>query len=156
MKTLVLTKKELDNLPKEVQDQIMAVCNARKNEISELKSRVNSLKYKSIDYRYDIEKVDRTEGENNLIFDIWQKTDGEQWGNCAGRKYEIRIGKKYIRVDIEFYATNNSGSHWSVYLSSSKLAEILDLLEESEKSEEIDADNIISIACYRLKNAVES
>jgi hypothetical protein len=166
MKTLILTKKEIDSLPKEVQDQVMNVYNNRQNEISLLKKRVKELKCNSYNVRDDVNliSITRTGIEAILYFDIWHKTGGEQWGNCSGRKYEIRIGRKYIRVDIEFYATNNnnSGSIESVYISESKLAEILDLLEEAQnfdKSDvlgEVDFDRVVLIAANRLQSALHS
>jgi len=153
MKTLILTKKELDSMPMDVQNKVIEIYNERKTSISELKSRIKNLKYKSIVYRSDIEKIVLNNTNDNILnFDIWEKTDGEQWGNCFGRKYEIRLGRKYIRVDIEFYRTNSSGSDTSKYISELKLSEILDLLEEAFLSNEVDQNRLSSIAANRLQN----
>jgi len=161
MKTLILTKQELDSLPKEVQDQIMNVYNARSSEISELKSRIKSLPFMVVSYRSDHNTIEDTRNdEENLTFRIWEKTAGEEWGNNAGHEFQFRVGRKYIRMDISSWATNRSdydcGSH---YISVSKLSEILDLLEEAysqDEEGEVEKDRLLSIACSRVENLMPS
>lgn len=161
MKTIILTKNELETLPIEVQEKIMDVYNNRQNEIKTLKERINKLKYKSFSYRDDrnsIEDFSELEEKNILVFEIWQKNAGEQWGNCSGNKYSIKLGNKFIKISGYHFCTNQQDFDISeIEISTSKLSEILDLLEEFERNEnEIDSDKILKIAISRFSNLVEN
>jgi hypothetical protein len=153
MKTIILTKAELDSLPSDVQEKVMKVYNERENTISELKTRIKNLPFREIDYRTDNNDISaEVKGGENLKISLWEKTGGEEWGNCAGSNYTFRLGKKYIRMYIESFATNRM--NWdgpTVTLSAAKLAEIIDLLEEAYKSEETDKGHIVSIVASRIK-----
>ncbi len=150
MKTLLLKKQELDKLPAETQNQILNIVKERENSIDFLKKRIKNLETNSVTYREDINQIRKLDKENNLTFDIYRKTEGEQWGNCEGNRYVIRIGSKYIRIDREHYITNSTDWDTSFYISINKLSEILDLLEEAEKSNEVDKDKMYIIACHRV------
>jgi hypothetical protein len=160
MKTLILSKKELDGLSKEAQQEVMAAYNSRANELKELKARIKAFPFKLISYREDIGMLDDLRiGGKNLTFRIRRKTGGEQWGNSVGREYEIRIGHKYIRVDGTGFCTNSPD--WDIgsfYISASKLGEIVDLVEEAMNMEDVyspDATAILKIAVNRMSSLVD-
>lgn len=156
MKTLILKKSELDKLPEDCQKQITQLFKDTEISIKELKARIAKLKYPFIDYRSDIGEIEaRDETPNgvkyeNLVFDVWHKTEGEQWGNCEGFKFTFRLGRKYIRVDVYHYCGQRNFAE-SKYLSEAKLSEILDLVEEAEVcKDEIDSGRIYQVAAQRL------
>jgi hypothetical protein len=166
MKTIILTKAELDSLPKEVQEQVMGVYNAHENDLLDLKDRVSKLKFNSISYRDDLNKVDSLEKtqEPDILFNIWQKTGERQWVNCSGKKcssfsskkYTVRIGRKYIKINGYYHNTDRPDRDLKeITISADKLEEIISLLEEAERNtDEVDADQIRKIAINRFKNLV--
>jgi transposase len=158
MKTIIMTKGELDKLSPETQKEIFDAYNAREIEISDLKERVKALPFQFIDYRTDTDTIANEKTDDHLTFNCWRKTAGEQWGNSDDFNYTFRIGKKYIRLYMEFSTSdhnNQAGFERELGVSVNKFDEILSLVEEAYNSEDVaDKNQLISIAATRVESLV--
>ena len=121
--------------------------------IEQLKERIKNLKTNQFTYRCDINQIISQEKKgSNLVFDIWEKTAGEQWGNCRGNKISIKLGNKFIKCEAIYYNTNFPDSKLKEkILTNEKLNQIITLIENSEKEEHyIDKEEFLKQAINKV------
>ena len=152
MKTVIITKQELDAMPAEISACITTVLAERKATIAQLKERIANLPYQEINYRTDVDQLQAESPNENLVIDLWEKTAGEQWGNSAGWKYTFRLGRKYIRLYMEY---ENSSDYQldqvkQCGVSVNKMDEIVSLLEEAYSGDPVDKDQLLAIVVNRV------
>jgi len=131
-----ITEKMFRELPVEVQQAIESKINERVESVANLKERTGKLKVNVFRYRTDTNQVTsaKRDDEFYLVFDQYHKTAGEQWGNCAGLEITVKSGAKYINCELEHYRTDEKNYSESKTILPSKLAEIIDLLELADNS----------------------
>lgn len=146
-----LTNKEFDFLSETAKAEIAELIKHRETTIAGLKKRIESLSYHNIDYRSDNNDLELSDDNSFLIFKIWEKTAGEEWGNCAGREIQIKVGTKYTRAEIEFFATNSQTSYSTEYIDLEEIDKLVYLLEDAFGYEnEVDRDKLIISACKKI------
>jgi len=149
MKTL--TNKEFDFLSESAKAEIDGLIKHRETAITGLKKRIESLPYHNINYRPDNNDLELSDDNSFLIFKIWEKTAGEEWGNCAGREIQIKVGRKYVRAEIEFFGTNSQSSYSTEYIDLEEIDKLVYMLEDAfEHETEVDRDKMIISACKKI------
>ena len=125
----------------------------KEESVKVLKKRIGKLPYLFISMRDDQSSIEDLSYAEKLTFRIWEKTEGENWGNSMGTEFVFRIGNKYVRMDMACWSTGNHDfDSWS-YIPISGLSEIVDLLEEAAIEEDnIDRDKLLLKACSRVQN----
>lgn len=159
MKTLVLSVEDLKSLPIEMAEMLEKMIDAKEVNLQDLKTRIAALKSADIHYRSDHNVITSRRSSDNLKFSVWQKTEGEQWGNNRGYNYTIKIGRKYITATGEGFRTNESD--WdkpNISISAAKLANIVSLLElaENPETDEDDVDQLTIKAVNQFRGLVEN
>lgn len=154
MNTIILTPNQFKDLSESAKNEIVSIIGLQDRTIAALREKVGRLKYNYFDYRNDIEEITFEHSDGLILkFDIWRKTAGEEWGNCSGTKIELKIGRKYCRLDIEHYATNARGWDQSIDVNLSKVHDIVDILLQAEKEEnEVDVSRLQRIAASRIND----
>lgn len=146
-----LTNKEFDFLSESAKAEIKELIEHREVTIIGLKKRIESLPYHNIDYRADNNELELSDDNSFLVFVIWEKTAGEEWGNCAGREVEIKVGTKYARAEIEFFGTNTQSSYSTEYIDLKEIDKLVYLLEDAFVYEnDVDRDKLIISACKKI------
>lgn len=155
MNPIIISSSELQKMPKSLISKIKSF-QSDGNSCKELKARIKNLSFNDVDHRTDIKELDLTNNSEFLLrFDRWEKTNGEQWGNCAGKKITLNIGRKYARLEIESYRTNSNGSHWNESISLDQVNKIVKLLELSEvQGNEVDKEKYIRLASQEVIEAI--
>lgn len=112
--------------------------------MKELKERIKALKNQDFRMRTDNNEV-LSYPSDNLTFRFWEKTAGENWGNCKGVDYTISLGNKYAKMEVERFRTNEQSEYKTISIKKEKLIEILALIEEFEKEENETDKEVLSL-----------
>lgn len=171
MKARIITKLELEQLSKSARTELLSVLEKRETSILELKKRVAKLPFKRISYRDDISTVISTDTDDftfeyredfntvstdtdDFTFVMWRKTAGEEWGNRAGNEYIFQFGKKYIRIENNYWNTTDSTNYptETTYISLLQAGEIISLFERAcEADNDVDRDRLLSLAGQQIE-----
>ena len=155
MKTIIITKKELESLSDVSRNELLSIIEKRETTIAGLKDRVKKLSYKLVSYRDDIREITGKKECCFLTFRVWHKTQGEQWSNNCGNEYVLMFGNKYIRFEASFWNSESNIDYPTrpVYISLQKCDEFISLIEKAQSSEnEVDEELLLQSVCVRISS----
>jgi hypothetical protein len=141
-----LTENQFKNLSQELQQEIIEIEKKQFSTIQDLKERAKKILNNNIEFRPDVNRITFVGSEPDCIirFESWEKTAGEQWGNCARDVYTLRIGRKYVYVSHYSDITDGNNYKENIFVSINFAEKIIELYETFFQAEENDKIRVAS------------
>lgn len=121
-------------------------------EINQIKKNISELKYNEINIRTDNGETSlKTQTEDLkllLHLNLWKKTSGEQWGNCAGYEVSIFAGTKFIYMNIISLYKHNPWYNHNMQIDTKSFLVFSEKLINIEKSSLTGDEKQIEIRNY--------